>query len=115
MKPTALVLVILMFFSPVFSQDRGAVRLTLLPVKMKGDSLVVIIQVNNATASSLFFYKPRVKLVDFHILNFIAYGKKKKDSVYYSGDESHLDQIVTSMKNCDLLKPGEGKEYLFSL
>lgn len=116
MNPTALVLVILMFVSPVFSQDNiGALKLNLLPGKVKGDTIEVIIQVKNFSDSTVGFVKPELDFVNFHIMNFMAFGMKKKDSVLYKGDNSQLDHITVSKKSCDLLKPGEEKEYLFSL
>ena len=115
MKPPIAFLGMMLLMSNIFSQNTASMKLTVLPAKAKADSIEVLIQITNVSDSSLNFVKPSVDLVNFHILEFVAFGMKQKDSVYYHSDDLQLDQIIAHKKGCDLLKPGEGKEYLFSL
>jgi hypothetical protein len=115
MKPPIAFLCMMLLMSKIFSQNTASMKLIVLPAKAKADSIEVLIQVTNVSDSSLNFVKPSVDLVDYHILEFVVFGMKQKDSIYYHSDDLQLDQIITHKKGCDLLKPGERKEYLFSL
>jgi len=117
MKHIAFILVIMLLFLNVFSQDNTkAVSLTLLPAKVRGDSMDVMIRVKNTAGSTVSFLKPNLGFVNFHIVNIMIYDVKEQNSiVYYAGNNSQLDQIITKMKSCDILKSGDEKEYLFTL